>query len=133
FDQNRSVEREKCMSTIVDSLKTQRDSLAQQVTDLAQKSVAESRNLTPDEQTKFDQIIVDIEAIDARMKSMQEQEQRAADIEASFRKNTDPVVRPESAFGEWARSARVGDGFDVEAIRGAESRAQVSFRSFERR
>lgn len=120
------------MSNIIDSLKSQRDSLAAQVTDLAQRSVAESRNLTADEQTKFDQIIVDIEALDKRMVTMQEQEQRAADLEASF-KPAELTSRPESAFGEWARSARVGDGFDVAAVRGAESRAQQSYRSVERR
>jgi HK97 family phage major capsid protein len=121
------------MSTIVESLKSQRDGLAGQVTDLAQRAVAENRNLTADEQTKFDQIIVDIEGIDKRMSTMQEQERRAADIEASFRQSGEPTSRPDSAFGEWARSSRVGDGFDIAAVRGAESRAQAAFRGMERR
>jgi HK97 family phage major capsid protein len=117
------------MSNILDSLKTQRDTLASQVTDLAERSVAENRNLTADEQTKFDQIMVDIDAIDKRRATMQEQEQRAADLDASFRGNREPAQRPDSAFGEWARSARVGDGFDVAPIRGAEMRAQAAFHS----
>lgn len=115
------------MSNIIDSLKSQRDGLATSLTELAQRSVAENRNLTVEEQTKFDQIIVDIEALDKRTKTMQEQEQRAQDIEASFRKSGEPEAHPESAFGEWARTARVGDGYDIAAIRGAESRAQSAF------
>lgn len=121
------------MSTIIDSLKSQRDSLAAQVTDIAQRSVAESRNLTADEQTKFDQIITDIEALDTRMTTMLDQEKRAADIEASFRQTNAPTPRPESTFGEWARSARVGDGFDIATVRGAEARAQRTFRTLEQR
>lgn len=121
------------MSTIIDSLKSQRDGLAANLTEIAQRSVAESRSLTVEEQTKFDQIIVDIEALDKRTKTMLEQEERAADIEKSFRKSGEPEARPESAFGEWARSARVGDGFDVASIRGAESRAAKSYRGVEQR
>ena len=121
------------MSSIIDAMQSQRDGLATKLTDIAQKSVAENRSLTVEEQTAFVQIVVDIDGIDKRMKTMREQEERALDIEKSFRKSGEPEARPESAFGEWARSARVGDGFDVAAVRGAESRAQKSYRGVEQR
>lgn len=117
------------MSSLLDSLTQQREGLVAKTTELAQRAVQEGRALSAEEVSTFDKMIADVESIDSRRTALVEQEQRAKDIESSFKGNREVVSRPESAFGEWARSARMGDGFDIAAVRGAEMRAQDAFRS----
>lgn len=124
------------MSVVLDGLAARRDQLIKETTDIAQKGVTEGRNLTVEESNKFDGSIAEIEAIDGRMKSIADGEQRARDIEASFvptsdkRKQEDPTL---GAFGKWAREARSGDGYDLERVPGAEQRAIDNYRHPERR
>jgi HK97 family phage major capsid protein len=124
------------MSVILDGLATRRDQLIKDTTELAQKGVAEGRNLSADESVKFDAMISEVEAIDGRMKSIAEGEQRARDIEASFKPagDTRNLEDPESgAFGKWARDARSGDSYDLKRTEGAEQRAIDHYRHPERR
>jgi HK97 family phage major capsid protein len=113
------------MSSIIESLTQRREALVVQSTELAQKAVAEGRNLTSDESAKFDQMISEVEALDTRRSAIAEGEQRARDIEASFTPSgkRDDERDKQGAFGQWAREARNGDQFDVERTAGAEQRA----------
>ncbi len=114
------------MSSTLDALTQRRAGLIKESTDLAQKGVTEGRNLTADEAIKFDAMVSEIEALDNRSKAILEGEQRARDIEESFRpsgKREDERGEKQGAFGQWAREARNGDQFDVERTAGAEQRA----------
>lgn len=115
------------MSTIIDALTQRREGLVTQATAIAQRGVTESRDLTVEEQTEFDRMFSEAQALEGRIKSIVEGEQNAADLEASFQRNN-PEVRgsqpqTDGAFGKWAREARNGDQFDVERTPGAEQRA----------
>lgn len=114
------------MSSTLDALTQRRAGLIKESTDLAQKGVTEGRNLTADEAVKFDAMVAEIEALDNRSRAILEGEQRARDIEESFKpsgKREDERDHKQGAFGQWAREARNGDQFDVERTPGAEQRA----------
>lgn len=118
------------MSSILDQLTQRRELLVKQSTELAQGAVAEGRNLSADESAKFDAMFAEVEQLDQRMSAIAEGEQRARDIEASFKPTGE---KPESkreleGFGKWAREARAGDHFNVDAVAGAERRALAAFR-----
>lgn len=122
------------MSTLVETLQQKRSALIAQATEIAQTSVAEGRNLTVEEQTSFDQMITDAEGIGSRAADLIAAEQRSKDIEASFIPSVQHRDIESSALGEWARSAKMGDGFDLRATRpGLENRAIESFRRGEQR
>jgi len=117
------------MSSILDSLAQRREGLVVQTTKIAQKTVAEGRALTVEENTEFDSMFAEIEAIDARMTAISAGEQRAREIENSFRPSGQEQQQSErSGLGEWARSANIGDGFDLAPVAGAERRALAAFR-----
>lgn len=115
------------MSSILDSITQRRDTLVVQSTELAQKAVAEGRSLSADEATKFDQMIAEVEALDSRRASIAAGEQRARDIEESFKptggKSEQRTGLNDGSFGKWMRDARVGDVFDLERRHGDEARA----------
>lgn len=114
------------MSTIIDGLTQRREGLITQATALAQRGITEGRDLTVEENTAFDAMIAEAEGIGKRMLGIAEGEQRARDIDASFRgsnQEKEQREKVEGAFGKWAREARVGDGFDLEREVGAEARA----------
>lgn len=113
------------MSKLSDTLRQNRDGLVAQMTALAEDANKENRSLTVDEVAKFDKMSTEIDTIDQRLKGIIEGEQRAADIEQSFRRDN-PAEKPEartSGLAEWAREARMGDAYDVKAVAGAERRA----------
>lgn len=118
------------MSSILEGLATRREGLVKSATELAQKGVSEGRDLTVEEVTAFDQMIAEADGIAGRMKAIAEGEQRARDIESSFRvpDSEGERERSMSAFGQWARSARIGDAFDMSPVAGAERRALTQFR-----
>lgn len=122
------------MSDAVKTMLERRTALAREATELAQKAVAEGRDLSAEESATFDKMMTEVDNLLARAEKISAEEQRAADIEESFRKSggsreTRATVQTgESAFGEWARSARVGDAFDIAPERGAEARALQAFR-----
>lgn len=119
------------MSSIIESLTQRREALVVQSTELAQKAVAEGRNLSADEAAKFDQMISEVEALDTRRSAIAEGEQRAREIEESFRptsRKPEDEDRGLEVFGKWAREARAGDHFDIAPIAGSERRALQAFR-----
>ena len=122
------------MSTLVETLTQKRSELITQATEIAQLSVTEGRNLTVEEQTSFDQIIADAELMGSRAADLIAAEQRSKDIEASFIPTESRIVPEGSPLGDWARSAKMGDGFDLRASKpGLENRAISAFRRGEQR
>jgi HK97 family phage major capsid protein len=123
--------------SIADQLMERRAALIHQAQEIAQRGVAEGRDLTVEEQTAFDQAISEAGTLLERAKAIKDGEDRAHDLENSFRNVTgrepDTHAGREGPFGKWAREARVGDHYDVGdewgvvrkalATRGAELRA----------
>ena len=119
------------MTSIADQLMERRASLITKAQETAQKGVSEGRDLTVEEQTSFDQMIAEAGKLHERAKAIHEGEERAHDLENSFRTSTGRGTNEErgsgeSTFGKWAREARVGDHFDVPVVPGAEKRAIAS-------
>jgi HK97 family phage major capsid protein len=118
--------------SIADQLMERRAALINQAQEIAQRGVTEGRELTVEEQTAFDQQVAEAGTLLERAKAIHDGEQRAHDLENSFRNVTgrDPEQRGaekgDGAFGKWAREARVGDLFDIQPVPGAEQRAVES-------
>jgi HK97 family phage major capsid protein len=123
------------MSQIIDDLAVRRDGLLKNATQIAQKGVTENRDLSVEEQTSFDQYLAESDGIGKRMTAIHEGEQRAKDIEISFRGSSKDVSSTgEGVFGKWARESRMGDAFDLQREFGAEQRAVANRgRTFETR
>lgn len=116
------------MSSIADTLMERRAALITQATDLAQKGVAESRDLTVDEQSTFDKMIAEAGALAQRASAIAEGEKADQLLNESFRKQTGRELGEEGRagegeFGKWAREARIGDSYQIKAVPGAERRA----------
>jgi HK97 family phage major capsid protein len=116
------------MSSIADSLMERRAALITKAQEMAQKGVTEDRDLSVEEQSAFDGMIAEAGQLLTRAKAIKDGEDRAFDLENSFRNVTgrEPQERSNqdaNAFGKWAREARVGDSFEVKAAPGAERRA----------
>lgn len=119
------------MSDVATTMLERSRALAKQAQELAQKAVSESRDLSADEAASFDKLMAEIDGLSSRAKAIAEDEQRARDIEESFRAKSGRTEAPtvsDGSFGEWARSARVGDGYDIAPVMGAERRALQAFR-----
>lgn len=119
--------------SVVANMLERRSALAKQAQELAQTAVTEGRDLSADEAASFDKIMAEVDSIASRAKTIAEDEQRAADLEASFRQSGRGAERrgvpaSDSAFGKWARGARVGDAFDIAPVHGAERAALAAFR-----
>src|SRR5690606_35230756 len=81
-----------------------------------------------------DQIIADAEGLGQRAADLIAAEQRSKDIEASFIPTAQRAAPEGSPLGDWARSAQMGEGFDLRASRpGIENRAIDAFRRGEQR
>jgi HK97 family phage major capsid protein len=116
------------MASIADQLMQRRATLITQAQEVAQTGVAEGRDLSADEQTKFNQMLGEANALHERAQALHDGEQRAHELEESFRNVTgrEPEQRDgyqPTAFGKWAREARVGDAYDLAPVPGAERRA----------
>lgn len=114
------------------ALMERRGALAKQAQDLAQAAVAEGRDLSGEEAASFDKLMTEIDSLSTRAKSILEDEQRARDLEESFRRSGAGDERrgaqsTESAFGQWARGARVGDAYDIAPVHGAERAALAAY------
>lgn len=114
--------------SIADELMERRAALITKAQETAQRGVSEDRDLTVEEQTAFDSMIAEAGKLHDRAKAIHEGEQRAHELEESFRRTTgrEPEAGGEARdgkLGEWARSARVGDSFDLMPVHGAERRA----------
>jgi HK97 family phage major capsid protein len=113
--------------SIADQLMERRAALIHQAQEIAQRGVTEGRELTVEEQTAFDQCISEAGTLHERAKALHEGEQRAHDLETSYRSVTGREPQRDSdegssEFDTWLRSARVGDHYDLTPTR-AESRA----------
>ena len=117
------------MSSIADTLMERRAALITQATEIAQKGVTEDRELTVEEKTSFDGKFAEAGELLQRAKAIKDGEDRAHDLENSFRSVTgrEPNMggneQREAGLAKWAREARVGDGFDIPSVSGAEARA----------
>jgi HK97 family phage major capsid protein len=115
--------------SIADQLMERRATLINQAQEVAQKGVTEGRQMTVEEQTSCDQMLAEAGELLERAKSFHEGEQRAHDLENSFRSVTgrEPEERGgqyrEGSFGKWARECRVGDSYDIAPEFGVEKRA----------
>src|SRR5690242_8045004 len=119
------------MPSIADTLMERRAALITQATELAQRGVAESRDLTVDEQATFDKMIAEAQALATRAQAIAEGEKADQLLNESFRSTTGRELGEEGRagegeFGKWAREARIGDSFTVQAVPGAERRAILS-------
>src|SRR5690348_8447869 len=117
------------MSSIADTLMERRAALIKQAQEIAQKGVTEDRDLTVEEQSAFDGMFAEASKLQERAKAIADGEKRGSELEESFRSVTGkaPVeqrqTEGDNQFGKWAREARVGDHYMVDAVPGAERRA----------
>jgi HK97 family phage major capsid protein len=114
------------MSSIADTLMERRAGLITKAQEMAQKGVSDDRDLTVEEQSAFDGMIAEAGKLAERAKAIKEGEDRGRELEDSFRTVTGKDKadqRPKSGLGEWARNARIGDGFELTPVPGAEARA----------
>lgn len=116
--------------SIADQLMERRASLINQAQEIAQKGVTEDRDLTVEEQTKFDQMLAEADKLSSRAEAIADGEQRANDLEESFRSATghEPHKRGDggdtgTGLGSWARAARIGDTFVVDQPAAAQMRS----------
>lgn len=81
--------------TYIQKLRERRANVWEQAKALLDKAEAENRDLSAEEETTYQALNADIDAIDARAKGLAEAEQRTADAEAAFRALLDaaPAVR----------------------------------------
>ena len=117
-------------SSMAEAVLDRRTALIKQATELAGKGVAESRDLTVEEQTAFDGMIAEAQKLAERAQAIHEGEQRAADLDASFRRvNGGAPVESRDAgqFDQWLRLKYRADGppeYDLKPLRpGSEMRA----------
>lgn len=127
------------MSSIADRLMERRAALITQAQEVAQLGVTEDRDLTIEEQTRFDQMMAEVDALHKRAEAIADGEKRGKDLDESFRRLVPGAVedkreeRDSKRFESWAREARLGDIFEVSPIRGAEARAITAARGQELR
>lgn len=116
--------------SVAKELMERRASLIEQMQEIAQRGVTEDRDLSGEEQQKFDRMYAEAEKLAERAKAIADGESRAKEIEESFRGVTGREPGRQggepaggSGLGEWARNAQIGDGFNLAPVRGAERRA----------
>lgn len=123
-------------ASIADNLMERRAALINEAQEVATRGVTEDRDLTVEEQTRFDQMVAEAGKLYQRAKAIKEGEDAANDLEESFRSSTgrEPQRRNEKsqAFVEWARRAQIGEGFTIASVAGAERRAAARVRGEER-
>ncbi|WP_418063957.1 phage major capsid protein [Pimelobacter simplex] len=94
-----------------------RAALITKAQETAQKGVTEGRDLTVEEQTAFDAQIAEATALEARVRAILDGENRARDLEDSFRKGGagagDDAEKRDGALGRWARESRAGDVYEL--------------------
>jgi len=104
--------------SLANELMERRAKLIKDAQEVAQRGVAEDRDLTIEEQTSFDQMIAEANKLHERATAIHNGEKAANELEESFRSVTgrepnNPSSGQDSDFVSWARSARPGDTFDL--------------------
>jgi len=126
------------MASIADQLMERRAALITKAEEIATKGVTEGRDLSVEEQTAFDSMFAEANKLSERAKAIADGETRARELEDSFKVRTGRELdrsedRGDSSLTQWARSARVGDAFEVAPVLGAEARAMARVRNAETR
>jgi len=108
------------MSAYIKRLEELRDSLAEATVRVINDAAQEGRAvLTADERKKLDDLEEARKDAEKRLTSAKEGEQRAADLDASFRSSAEGREAEQRGaaapgeFGKWIREARAGDGYDM--------------------
>jgi HK97 family phage major capsid protein len=104
------------MSAMVNVLRERRLQCWNEMKGIADKATEENRNLTPEEQGRWDGLNGELDALDKRIKSCLDQEQRAKDADAAF----DKLAGAKGSGGD-------GTGTGT---RQPESKASAEFRAF---
>lgn len=106
--------------SLANELMGRRAKLISDAQEIAQRGVAEDRDLSVEEQTSFDQMIAEANKLHERATAIHNGEKAAGELEESFRNVTGrepgdraPGSGQDSDFVAWARSARPGDTFDL--------------------
>ncbi|MBZ2197269.1 phage major capsid protein [Occultella gossypii] len=103
------------MSLYVKALEEMRDLLASQKAEIINAALREKRALTPDDQSKSDNLDTALVDADKRLQAARQHEQREADIEASLTQGRKGAGTEErSDFDKFIRESRAGDGFDLQ-------------------
>lgn len=115
------------MDSHTEILRKRREKLLKECQDIAERAFIDTdRPLTVEEQTAYDQGMAEVDVLEDRIRKAQEREQRAADLDASFRKinggSAGPAANDE--FANWARLPyRIAEGYELKAPPGAAARA----------
>lgn len=106
--------------SLANELMGRRAKLIKDAQEIAQRGVAEDRDLSSEEQTSFDQMIAEANKLHERATAIHNGEKAANELEESFRSVTghdrdehDDAEPRDANFVTWARSARPGDTFDL--------------------
>ena len=106
--------------SLANELMGRRAKLINDAQEIAQRGVAEDRDLSNEEQTSFDQMIAEANKLHERATAIHNGEKAANELEESFRSVTghdredgDDHENRDATFVTWARSARPGDTFDL--------------------
>lgn len=110
--------------SLANELMGRRAQLIKDAQEIAQRGVAEDRDLSSEEQTSFDQMIAEANKLHERATAIHNGEKAASELEESFRSVTgherderDDAEPRDANFVTWARSARPGDTFDLPQAR----------------
>ena len=106
--------------SLANELMGRRAKLIKDAQEIAQRGVAEDRDLSSEEQTSFDQMIAEANKLHERATAIHNGEKAASELEESFRSVTgherdenDGDEPRDATFVTWARSARPGDSYDL--------------------
>ena len=100
------------MSVLADRLRDRRLNLLKQAEDINERSLTEERDFSTEEKAAYDQISDEVRGIDARIKDLVEQEQRAKDVASAFeRVERQPRVdgKTDDATGSGEPGREVGE------------------------
>lgn len=98
-----------------DKMMERRAALIKQAQEIAEAGVAESRDLSADEESRFDAMIAEAGKLHKRAQELADEEQRQIDFNESFREESEARGNvADGTFGKWAREARSGDARVVE-------------------
>lgn len=108
------------MSDFIQRLREQRANTWEQAKALLDAAAADKRDLTAAEQEQYDRMNADLDSMAERVRSLEEQEQRNAEMDAAFAKygKVEDARKEETPFAEELRSFLKGErgrGIDIPA------------------
>jgi HK97 family phage major capsid protein len=111
----------------ISDLQDRRTGVIQQATLIAQAGVTARRDLTNDEANRFDKLMAEANDLEGRIRNLHAGEQRSQDLQDAYRPTGGSYDREESRLSQWARGAKLGDEYELEAVPGAANRAISAF------